>query len=326
MKSKPKDELRHAIDESIEARLQRLASAPPTMQAGQNPMPACFPVEPPRTAITIRNMLFAGELASSAVILSGMLLNGDWGFMLLAPALVLLVEYWVIPMLKYPVLRDARFHQLKAFVAEDLHAKAAHLHQSKRWRLNDLLILGIVLGLFIFKAGLLVNYGSIQGAIIVLGNWFVAFAGVGIHLHGLISRVACHYRAHRIAARERAKRLSADAHELLSTGGRELGDLVEARFPIPCSVPLRTGVVDGHRLEDDGKGGWVLICKGVFDDGDRATLVHFQESLEAQQQLARALVAVQIEQLSLNNLKAMQAATSPVLTPEPQLNGMTATA
>jgi hypothetical protein len=287
MKTKTRNELRHAIDDSIEVRRLRVASAPPTAQAGQIPLPSCFPVEAPRAAINIRNMLFLGELASSAVIVSGMLLNGDLGWMLLAPALVLLVEYKVIPMLKYPVLRDARINDLKAHVAKDLHAKAALQHEAKRWRWNDGVIFLIV-------------------------------------LHGLISRVACHYRARKLESRERSKRLSADARELWNTGSGELGDLVEARFPIECSEPLVTGQVDGHRLEVDGSGQYALICKGIFDDGDRDSLIHHQKTLAAQQQLAKALVAVQIEMLSLNNLKAMHEIS--VHAAEPATHAMTATA
>jgi hypothetical protein len=328
MKTKTRNELRHAIDDSIEVRRLRVASAPPTAQAGHIPLPSCFPVEAPRAAINIRNMLFLGELASSAVIVSGMLLNGDLGWMLLAPALVLvlvlLVEYKVIPMLKYPVLRDARINDLKAHVAKDLHAKAALQHEAKRWRWNDGVIFLIVLVLFLLKAGLLLSYGSVQGAIVFLLNWFVAFAGVGIHLHGLISRVACHYRARKLESRERSKRLSADARELWNTGSGELGDLVEARFPIECSEPLVTGQVDGHRLELDGSGQYALICKGIFDDGDRDSLIHHQKTLTAQQQLAKALVAVQIEMLSLNNLKAMH--ESSVHAAEPSTHALTATA
>ncbi|MCX6855645.1 MAG: hypothetical protein NTV80_12165 [Verrucomicrobia bacterium] len=311
MNTKPRDELRQSLDNTLEARKLKLASAEPMNHVGQNPQPNCFPVEAPRGAIMVRNSLFLGEVASSTIIMSGMILHGSWTWILLAPFIVLAFEYWVIPLMKTPGLIDARIYELKAFVAKDRHAQAAFEHESKRWRKLDVLIFFAVLLLFLLKAGLLVSYGSTFGMVVFLGNWLVALAGVGIHLNGLVSRVACHYRAKRLDEGERQKRLHEDAHKLMRTGEDVLGTLVEAVFPFECSETLVTGKVDGHSLESDGEGGYVLRCRGILDDGDRDSYLRHQKTLPAQQQLGRALVTIQLEMLSLNNLKAMQQTDSP---------------
>jgi hypothetical protein len=311
MNTKIRDELRQSLDNTLEGRKLKVASAAPMNHAGQNPLPNCYPVEAPRGAIMIRNSLFLGEVASSMIILSGMILHGSWTWILLAPFIVLAVEYWAIPLMKTPVLLDARIYELKAFVAKDRHAQAAFEHESKRWRKMDALIFLIVLVLFLLKAGLLVSYGSTFGMVVFLGNWLVAFAGMGIHLHGLVSRVACHHRAKRLDNQERQKRLHEEAHKLMRTGGDELGTLVEAVFHFECAEPLVTGRVDGHSLESDGDGRYVMRCRGILDDGDRDSYLRHQKSLPAQQQLARALVTIQLEMLSLNNLKAMHPTDHP---------------
>ena len=267
-------------------------------------MPACFPSEAPTLAIGTRNLLFVAELVSVGILSLSMILNGDWLYGIIMLPLTLVLEYVAVPLLKAPVLKSARFHNLMKHAAANTGAELVHDHASRRAHWQNWVILVVVCALFALKAMVLLAYAATQPALLFMANWAVAFAGLGIHMSGLVARVACYYRARRLEAKERDKKLLAKAAELSQEGTEAVfEELALSPHLFTSPVEITTGIVGVHKIERQAHNQYSVTCKGILDDEDRASLIHHQKTLEAKRILSKELVKIQIAMLSINNLK-----------------------
>jgi hypothetical protein len=306
---------REFIPQSTLVRRYLAASAPKTPESSRLQIPVVFPTEPPGWSIALSSILLCAEVASAATI-AILVMNSNsgahsdlLGFVL--PSTMVLAEYLGIPLLKFPALLHSKVMSMRRFQANDRHAEAAFNHESNRWLWNDFAVLAVVVFFFLLKAGLLHNYGGDSGAGVLVFNWLVALAGIGIHLHGSPSRVFLHVMASIVDGSQRKKRLGLSAERAIHEGVDVLGELEEQEFVINCSVPLRMGEVDGHRLVQE-EGGTVLYCKGLFDDSDRGAFYLRQRNAAAQIELAKELVRVQLEMLGFSDIKALKDEESPL--------------
>jgi hypothetical protein len=198
---------------------------------------------------------------------------------------------------------------MRAFIAEDRQTRDSFAHVASVWNIRDWLALVILVGCFAGKAILLINFGAYQPAALLALNWAIATVEFCLGLDALTTRVPAFLSACLFDFWHLRKRLRDGARYAGNNGVSKLGTLPFKEFPFVTAVMLRTGQTGGHELVLRGRDGdaysYVLYAAGTVDDADRASFLHCQPDHLAQAALARALGAIQLEQLNSDPTRAV---------------------
>ncbi len=289
----------------------RAASAGRPPAASSLPVPPFYPVEWPSGILTY----FAVLAIYSATIL-GLLASrsGSLWMAVAAPAAISLTELGLVPwLLKYSSLLSRQIAGMRGFIAEDRQARESFSHVARVWGGRDWLAFGVLLGCFFGKALILLTFGAFQPMALLAINWVIATVELAKGCDALTTTAPCFLISCVADSWHLHKRLRAGAKLAGSDGLSKLGVLPFRQYPFITAVMLCVGRTGGHELvfvKQDGLGfHYILFAAGTLDDVDRASFLNCQPNQIAQLALARALGAVQLEQLNADPTRPLLAGT-----------------
>ena len=279
-------------------------------------LPNFYPVNWALGAALLYIGLIGAGLYSALFLRMLAALSGNMLMAVAVPGVILIVEFVLVPILKFPSLLGKSCAAMRAFLAEDRMAAEAWSHEARAWSLRDWLVLLMLTASFLIKAYVLTAFGTFQPEGLMLANWIIAIADFAAHLSGVTSKIPYYGMAQLIDWRHHRNRLSKVARIGEESGSNALGSLAYREFEFESPVTLRDDEVDGHILEhkpDTMK--WIFRAPGTLDDGDRAAFLHRQGDALNQATLARALAKIQLDLLDAPEMRPGSGPAGPAPTP-----------
>lgn len=261
-------------------------------------IPAVWPLGP--------TLLYIAVVAAGvwAAIFLGLLasLSGNLLMAAAVPGVIVVVEFILVPLIRFPAYLSRSVAAMRGFVANDRKAvDSFHLHATN-WVWRDWAVLGILLACFIAKIAVLYQFGSYTPAAMLAANYIVAVADIAAHIGGVTSKVPYYALARFINMVHRRRRLAETAQYLEENGKGEAGALPYRYYEFESELNLREDEVDGTQLRRKGNI-FEVRSPGTIDDGDRAAFLHRQGNCLNQTTLARALATIQLSQLDAPEMR-----------------------
>lgn len=309
-------------DQSPLTRWLLVASAWTKLAGPAQRVPNFYPAHWPLGALFWYLVLIVAGIYSGLILWLLTRLSGNALLAVGTPVLIAVLEFLVVPALKYPSLRNKTVANMKAFVAEDRAARESAAQAATAWTLRDWLALLILVLCFVAKVLVLLNFGAYAPPAVLAWNYSIAIFDFACHAGGLTTRVPCFLAARFTDWMHLRNRRTKGYTTLTEDGKEELGSLPCREFPFTTPVPISFGTVDGHTIEflghDERGFDYRLLAAGTLDDTDREAFLNCQPNKSAQSELATALARIQLELLTAPEMRPLQRFAA---TPAPENDG-----